>query len=133
MRDVKDKYTPACAPSLRRVLRQGVLPPPGGPALLGVLVRSQPLPAASPPPYEQRRRLQPRLSTKQATMSWLRTFTGARDERGARALVAIYANIVIYALCYWMNMPVMPFLSKCVLSRSVQGALFWLSHSSHPP
>ena len=37
---------------------------------------------------------------------------GARDAASFWPLLLIHANITIYALTFWMQQPVMPFLSK---------------------
>ena len=37
---------------------------------------------------------------------------GARDPSQGRALLACHANVLVYALAYWLCQPIEPFLTK---------------------
>ena len=39
-------------------------------------------------------------------------FAGAKDGTAAWPLLLSHANITIYAMCYWMTVPILPFVSK---------------------
>mmetsp|Transcript_28028 Transcript_28028/g.53350 ORF Transcript_28028/g.53350 Transcript_28028/m.53350 type:complete len:424 (-) Transcript_28028:315-1586(-) len=44
--------------------------------------------------------------------SALQNFLGALDARATSSLCVIHVNLVVYALCYWMTQPVLPFLTR---------------------
>lgn len=43
--------------------------------------------------------------------SWMQ-FLGASERGGAATLALVHANVVVYALAYWLTQPMLPFLSK---------------------
>jgi len=52
------------------------------------------------------------MSTEKSGGNIVATFLGAKDEKAIIPLVLVHINLIIYALAFWMQQPVLPFLSK---------------------